>query len=140
MQDVLNPTGSDFPIGAELSPVAARVERPKTEKQRRIEAYNAMTMGAEQKAVAMQRPSLGRIVLYRLSGDDVKIIQRARIGCYRGNDVREGEMCAAVVTRAFLDPDENVNLKVLLDGDDDHWAASCSMGEGPGQWSWPPRV
>ena len=57
-----------------------------------------------------------------------------------GNEAREGDYYPAVVVRVFGEyPDSPVNLKVLLDGNDDFWATSRYEGEGPGTWTWPPR-
>ena len=109
-------------------------------------------------------PTIGRIVHYTLSSYDAAEINRRRedfaafnranrdaapepghfpgrsghVGHY-GNPASEGDVCAAVVTAAW-DGDNAVNLKVLLDGNDDYWATSRSEGDGPGVWSWPPRA
>jgi hypothetical protein len=57
-----------------------------------------------------------------------------------GNRAEDGQVYPAVVVRRFADyPNQPVNLKVLLDGNDDFWATSRCEGEGPGTWSWPPR-
>lgn len=108
------------------------------------------------------QPSLGRIVLYRLHAQDAEQINRRRndfsattiatlgqvtwpggpgrsghIGHY-GSTVSEGDVFAAVIVRTF--ESAPVNLKVLLDGNDDYWATSRLEGDEPGQWFWPPRV
>ena len=49
-----------------------------------------------------------------------------------GNDVDEGQKCAAIVVAVHGDqPDSCVNLKVLLDGADDYWAPSVKSAFGP---------
>lgn len=109
------------------------------------------------------KPTLGRIVHYRLSTGDAEQINRRRedfaafnavhrhagtvpnpghagrtghIGHY-GNEVREGELFPATVVRTF--GGTTVNLQVLLDGNDAYWATSRMEGDEPGQWSWPVR-
>jgi hypothetical protein len=96
--------------------------------------------------------SVGRIVHYTLNQADADAINRRRadftaaesaagrtgfVG-HVGNSASEGDVCAAVVVRTWGYP--SVNLQVLLDGTDTYWATSRSEGDGPGHWSWPPRV
>lgn len=57
-----------------------------------------------------------------------------------GNTVRAGDEYPAMVVRDWNSAADTVNLKVLLDGDDTHWATSGIQGDEPGQWHWPPRV
>jgi hypothetical protein len=90
----------------------------------------------------MPAPTPGRIVLYRLTEDDARHItqQRAHNGL-NGNYVREGDRYPAVVVRTFTgNPADVCNLKVLLDGEDTHWATSRHQGQEPGTWSWPERA
>ncbi|MFE6362988.1 hypothetical protein ACFVP3_23690 [Streptomyces sp. NPDC057806] len=90
----------------------------------------------------MSHPTIGRTVLYRLSEQDARHIQsmRPRNG-HQGNGVREGDVYPAVVVRTFAgNPAGVCNLKVLLDGEDTHWATSRHEGDQPGTWSWPERV
>ncbi|MEV6297837.1 hypothetical protein AB0M02_00355 [Actinoplanes sp. NPDC051861] len=86
--------------------------------------------------------SIGRTVHYKLSAGDVVQIDN-RLPVYRGQQVRnavqEGQVLPAVVTATF-GAGLTANLKVLLDGEDDYWATSRTLGDGPGHWSWPPRV
>jgi hypothetical protein len=98
-------------------------------------------------------PTVGRIVHYTLSASDAGAINTRRHCVPRqdeprmntglvdrtGNPAAEGDVCAAVIVRAFV-PATTVNLQVLLDGDDSYWATSRAEGPGPGFWSWPPRV
>lgn len=104
-------------------------------------------------------PSMGRIVHYALSDREATAINKRRDDfakhlqsqgyadtgyiAHYGNQVREGDVFPAVIVRVWPHPDPthtSTNLKVLLDGADDYWATSRTEGEGPGHWSWPPRV
>lgn len=88
-------------------------------------------------------PSPGRIVMYRLSADDARTIthQRAQAGV-SGNFVEAGQQYPAVVVRTWSgSPDDECNLRVLLDGQDSPlWVTSRLPGDKPGTWSWPERV
>lgn len=95
------------------------------------------------------QPTVGRIVHYTLNAADAELINRRRPDGPRGidgsgavvhvgNHAAAGQVCAAVVVRAFDGP--YANLQVLLDGNDTYWATSRSEGDGPGYWAWPPRV
>ena len=100
-------------------------------------------------------PTLGRVVWYVLSTLDAEKINRRRdharahmnehiansngVMVHVGNDVSEGQKCAAIVVATWGDtPDSYVNLKVLLDGSDDYWATSVKVGEEPGSYHWMP--
>jgi hypothetical protein len=86
-----------------------------------------------------RRPTIGRIVLYRLTDADADLIRQTRLpaGVPMGNPVAAGEQFPAVVVAAY---GPYVNLQVLLDGVDSYWATSRAEGDGPGTWCWPPRV
>ena len=73
-------------------------------------------------------PTVGRIVHYHVADHDSAEL--------RNNGVK---LLPAVVTRTFADSN-TVNLKIFADGPDDFWKTSVTMGEGPGQWSWPQRT
>lgn len=86
------------------------------------------------------QPSIGRIVLYRLTEDDAQQVtqQRAHTGT-TGNPAEAGQQYPAVIVQIFYA--DACNLRVLLDGQDPPlWATSRSVGEGPGTWAWPERV
>lgn len=106
------------------------------------------------------QPTVGRIVHYALSDQDVREINRRRDDfqafsreharavpgepgatghqAHIGNPAGVGQVCPAVVVRTF--GGDAANLQVLLDGTDTYWATSRTPGEGPGHWAWPPRV
>lgn len=96
--------------------------------------------------------TIGQVVHYRLSADDVANInvQRARLlGSVRGNAVREGDVYPAVVVATFagyksISAPLVCNLQVHLDGPDTYWATSRAetTQDTPesGGWFWPPRV
>lgn len=72
-----------------------------------------------------QRPSIGRIVLYHFDSSEFNLNNNQPVA-------------PAIITSVWSDT--CVNLKVLADDVHDHWKTSRNIGEGPGQWSWPPRV
>jgi hypothetical protein len=87
----------------------------------------------------MPVPTLGRIVLYKLSEDDARHIQQQRShDSTTANMSGAGHKYPAVVVSTF--GGEAVNLQVLLDGPDSFWATSRHEGDEPGTWAWPPRV
>jgi len=101
------------------------------------------------------KPTVGRIVLYVLTAQDAKEINRRRgdaadfardissapftpapvVGF--GNEASEGDECAATVVRVFDPRVPTVNLQVHLDGNDTYWATSRTEGDGPGMWHFP---
>ncbi len=101
-------------------------------------------------------PTLGRIVIYTLSEEDVKQINRRRTNgasiaarisddrwplgaqAHIGNDVKEGQEFPMIV--ACVNSESNVNGQVFLDGNDQLWVTSAIQGTGPRTWIWPPRV
>lgn len=90
----------------------------------------------------MQLPTIGRIVHYTLSAQDVNAIKNGRLvastGSHQANDVAAGQVYPAIVVRTF--GGDAANLRVFLDGIDLYWATSRGEGDGEGQWIWPPRV
>lgn len=88
------------------------------------------------------KPTIGRIVHYKLTSSDVAIInQQDPHQPSRRNPVSEGQVYPAMVVAVFGNG-EHVNLKVFLDGGPsaECWATSRPEGDAPGTWCWPPRV
>lgn len=108
------------------------------------------------------KPTLGRIVHYKLTREDAEQVNRRRadfaafnhanrssvtepgfpgrsghVGHF-GNEAAEGDVYPAMVVRTF--GGSTVNLQVYLDGNDAYWATSRMGGDAPGEWMWPPRV
>lgn len=102
--------------------------------------------------------SLGRIVHYALTEQDVEQISRRRtepsriadlikksvwvpgVQAHIGNPVRVGQVFAADVVAVDPDVPSVFNLRVKLDGTDVLWVQSVTEGDEPGNWFWPPRV
>jgi hypothetical protein len=87
-------------------------------------------------------PSVGRIVLYRLTADDATQINRRRptgvkAGAGKivhvGNPVAEGEAFPLIITRVWGAVDGS-------DGNDSLWVTSVMEGDGLRHWFVPPRV
>jgi len=116
-----------------------------------------------------QIPSIGRVVHYRLSAQDVEEITRRRTTgkgiaerltsmvedihgdpiygwpagaqAHIGNNVKEGDVFPMLIVRCWGDTATScVNGQVFLDGNDVLWTTSVSVGEGPRTWSWPTRA
>lgn len=100
------------------------------------------------------KPSIGRIVHYRLTEQNADDINRRRrdfttsrsaedhsgfVG-HVGNSVAEGDPYPAVIVRVWNESTVTCNLQVLLDGADTFWATSRPEGNTPGTWAWPERV
>lgn len=105
-----------------------------------------------------QTPTIGRIVTYVLTEQDAEQINKRRRDAaehkltreddgaqvHTGNQVRAGHRVAAVVTAVWTNT--LVNLKCLLDGNDDFWRTSTESevigdaGPTDGRWHWPTRV
>lgn len=108
------------------------------------------TVLREEHPVAVTAPSIGRIVHYMLSSDDVEQIRAKRLEWATRyghnldavtNQVSIGDIFPAIVVRVWEpdSPDSAINLRVMLDGCDDFWATSRVRGRAgdPGRWSWP---
>lgn len=81
----------------------------------------------------MQKPTIGRIVLYRVGeGESFKE--------FRSNGVKPGEYLPAMVVR-LLNVDgpyaDMVNLRVFTDCGGELYATSVRQGTANGEWSWP---
>ncbi len=90
-------------------------------------------------------PTIGRIVHYKLSPEDIGRIQARRAAAgFEFNTHDAGDIVPLVIVRVW--PDEwgpgipGVNGQALLDGPDTAWVTSAREGSEPGQWSWPERV
>jgi hypothetical protein len=63
-----------------------------------------------------------------------------------GNTVVAGDTVSMTVVRVWHDVGKYqrgisvLNGQCLLDGNDQYWVTSVHEGEGPGTWSWPPKV
>jgi hypothetical protein len=79
-------------------------------------------------------PAIGDWVTYTLSEDDAHLIASRRMAVpdsAKGNSVAAGDTFPAIIVRAW--DDGAVNLQVLLDGYDQHWATSIRPAEDDGQ-------
>ena len=100
-------------------------------------------------------PTLGRIVYYKLPNYQAEEINRRRqhanacVDYHRwkkngtmvhaGNSVQEGQIVPAMIVAVWGDtPTAAVNLKLFLDGSDDFWVTSTSVGDAPGKYHWMP--
>jgi len=98
-------------------------------------------------------PTVGRIVLYMLTQYDADKINKRRDDANKhmllhqyqshgtmvhvGNMVHKGQQYPALVVAVWGDnPTSAVNLKVELDGSDNYWATSRSVGDDPGSYQW----
>ncbi len=85
------------------------------------------------------KPTIGRIVHYTLSENDIEANQ---VG---SGNVKAGDTVPAIIVRAWgTDPTSAVNLRVFLDGPKDLWltsrlGAASDQINVPGFWNWPPR-
>ena len=83
-------------------------------------------------------PSIGRIVCYRLSAEDVVAIKGNRTVRPTGNVVNEGEVYPAMIVRTWGNTEgSRCQLQVFLDGADTFWATSRHEGSENGTW-YPP--
>lgn len=89
-------------------------------------------------------PTKGRIVMYRLSQNDIESIEgrrRSSNGLLAGNPMSEGQAFPFLITQDWGGqlPNQAVNGQLFLDGNDSMWLTSRHVGEGPGTWFWPVR-
>lgn len=99
------------------------------------------------------RPTIGRIVHYRLTADEAAAINKRRADArterslakaeggaviHVGNTAHAGDVVALLVTDTH--GADCVNGQAFLDGNDSLWVTSTTYGIGPGEWTWPQRV
>lgn len=75
----------------------------------------------------MNKPSIGRIVIYKLTEEDKEISRKA------GDNVTD-EVPAIIVN---VWSDTCLNLRVFVDGNYTWWKTSTPEGDQPGNWHWP---
>jgi hypothetical protein len=94
------------------------------------------------------RPSVGRIVHYRLTEMDTDHIEAKRAAARRRTKFTDGwpkandvqiDQCYAMVIVA-VGSNDLINGKVLLDGEDEFWLNCPPEGDDAGCWHWPERV
>lgn len=100
------------------------------------------------------KPTIGRIVHYVLTMNDVEAIRRRRVAgvghgenwpagaqAHVGNSVSPGEHIPAIVCVVWPNehgPDfDGINAQAFLDGNDSYWITSAKEGTGSGTWHWP---
>jgi hypothetical protein len=91
-----------------------------------------------------QTPTIGRIVHYKLSEQDVQRLGEAaaRAGV-KSNPHDVGQALPAIIVRVWPDGTRAaglINLQALTDGPMTLWITSIREGTAPGEWSWPPRT
>lgn len=108
------------------------------------------------------QPTIGRIVVYKLTEQDAAQINRRRTSglsiadrikldkwptgaqAHIGNWANEGDEHPCIISRVW--PHEfgqdvpGINGQVFLDGNDTLWVTSAKEGDETGQWHWPARV
>lgn len=102
-------------------------------------------------------PTIGRIVIYRLTAEDADrinarrdlsaaavialgaVVDGAHHQTHLGNPVHEGDEYPLLITRVWQAGAMPVNGQVLLDGNDTYWARSIDEGDIPGTYRWPTR-
>ena len=101
------------------------------------------------------KPTIGRIVHYKLTETDAERANRRRhsdtIGqriadgtwpegaqAHAGNRANAGDVAPALIVRVLNEDDNSaVNLQAFLDGNDVLWVTSATCGESAGQFAWP---
>lgn len=89
----------------------------------------------EQRAAeVMRRRTTGQSIADRVKSFAWPIGAQAHVG----NAVAAGDICPAMVLKAWHDVEGVSNLKVMLDGSDEYWATSIPFdaAKTPGTWHW----
>lgn len=93
------------------------------------------------------KPTIGRIVHYKLAAHDVSAIMARRSLPYTSpndpacNEPSVGDVYPAMIVKTWGDtPESACNLQVHIDGNFIHWATSATCGDGPAQFQWPQRA
>lgn len=94
---------------------------------------------ADAKPAETPDPTLGRIVHYTLTDEDVRRLDNDRITTLAyGNLPHAGDSVPAIVVGGMnADAPRTVNLQACLDGNDRLWIANAAEGEEAGQWHYP---
>lgn len=80
------------------------------------------------------KPTIGRIVIYKLTEQDKKVLEANVQGRYNNTS---SELPAMVV---IVWSPQTVNLQVIVDGNiGTLWKTSVPQGDEPGQWNWPKK-
>jgi len=104
----------------------------------------------------MPLPAIGRIVLYRVTGQDAAEINKRRMDAtshlafhremsngvqiHVGNNVEEGDIYPMMIVRVLgVNENSSVNGHVFLDGNDTLWVTSVAIGEEAGSFYWSVR-
>jgi hypothetical protein len=80
-------------------------------------------LGGRCKTQFIMKATIGRMVVYHCSQDE-----KEKMNNYQ-------ETAPAIITAVWSDT--CVNLKVILDGENNLWKTSAPLGEAEMQWSWP---
>lgn len=99
-------------------------------------------------------PTIGRIVHYRLTKEDAERTNQRRIDAvvnaermrterpgfqaHVGKLLRGGDVVPMMIVAAQRPG--LVNGQAILDGNDSLWVMAARLGDGPGEWFWPPRA
>lgn len=88
-----------------------------------------------------QQPSIGRIVHYRLSEQDVNesFIRHGSTQALSAGDVLPAIVVGVRRGRA-VDAPPALDMQVFLPGGYPLWVSSITEGAGHSEWFWPPRV
>lgn len=94
-------------------------------------------IGKAEATETVVKPTVGRIVLYKLSERDVQAISEDRgLGsATQCNLHRTGNVLPMIIVSVW--PGDDVNGQVFLDGNFTLWVKTVSQGDGFGQWQWP---